>query len=86
MGVDVATIVPVTYINSSAEMKGVRRQARRRRLHLDQRGGGHDVGLVNAARRVMMLPDQHLGRNTAWKLGVPLDRMAVWDPHEAGAA
>ena len=32
----------------------------------------------------MMLPDQHLGRNTAFKLGVPLDRMVVWDPHEVG--
>ena len=31
----------------------------------------------------MMLPDQHLGRNTAWKMGVPLDRMVVWDPHES---
>jgi len=32
--------------------------------------------------KIMMLPDQHLGRNTAWKMGVPLDRMVVWDPHE----
>jgi quinolinate synthase len=31
-----------------------------------------------------MLPDQHLGRNTGYKLGVPLDRMVVWDPHEVG--
>jgi quinolinate synthase len=27
-----------------------------------------------------MLPDQHLGRNTAWKMGVPLDDMVLWDP------
>jgi len=27
-----------------------------------------------------MLPDQHLGRNTAFKMGVPLDQMVVWDP------
>jgi quinolinate synthase len=81
MGVDVATIVPVTYINSSAEIKAF--------------VGGHG-GVVctstNAAavmtwawqrgEKIMMLPDQHLGRNTGWKLGVPLDRMAVWDPHE----
>jgi quinolinate synthase len=33
--------------------------------------------------KVMMLPDQHLGRNTAWKMGVPLDRMMVWDPLES---
>jgi quinolinate synthase len=81
MDIDVSTIVPVTYINSSAEIKAF--------------VGGHG-GVVctstNAAavmtwawqhgEKLMMLPDQHLGRNTGWKLGVPLDRMAVWDPHE----
>jgi quinolinate synthase len=81
MGVDVSTVIPVTYINSSAEIKAF--------------VGGHG-GVVctstNAAavmtwawargEKLMMLPDQHLGRNTGWKLGVPLDRMAVWDPHE----
>jgi len=85
MGVDVATMIPVTYINSSAEVKAF--------------VGAH-AGVVctstNAAAvmtwawerprsgevKLMMLPDQHLGRNTGWKLGVPLDRMVVWDPHE----
>jgi len=32
--------------------------------------------------KLLMLPDQHLGRNTAFKMGIPLDRMAVWDPNE----
>ena len=32
--------------------------------------------------RVLFLPDQHLGRNTAYGLGVPLDEMVVWDPTE----
>jgi len=33
------------------------------------------------------VPDQHLGRNTSFKLGVPLDKMPVWDPqtHDGGA-
>ena len=31
---------------------------------------------------MLFLPDQHLGRNTAYKMGVPLDRMVVWDPNE----
>jgi len=83
MGVDVNGIVPVTYINSSAAIKAF--------------CGKHD-GVVctstNAAgvmtwawqrgERLLMLPDQHLGRNTGHKLGVSLDRMAVWDPHELG--
>jgi len=79
MGAD--RVVPVTYINSSAAIKAF--------------CGEHD-GIVctstNAAavmtwgwergERLLMLPDQHLGRNTGYKLGVPLDRMVVWDPHE----
>ena len=32
--------------------------------------------------KLLMLPDQHLGRNTAYKMGVPLDEMVVWDPNE----
>src|SRR5258706_6514962 len=81
MGVDVTTIVPVTYINSSAEVKA-----------FVGAHGGVVCTSTNAAavmkwawergQKIMMLPDQHLGRNTAWKMGVPLDRMGVWDPHE----
>ena len=83
MGVDVTTIVPVTYINSSAAIKA-----------FVGRHGGVVCTSTNAAavmtwawskgEKLMMLPDQHLGRNTAYKLGVPLERMAVWDPHEVG--
>ena len=83
MGVDVTTIVPVTYINSSAAIKA-----------FVGKHGGVVCTSTNAAavmtwawtkgEKLMMLPDQHLGRNTAYKLGVPLDRMPVWDPHEVG--
>jgi quinolinate synthase len=81
MGIDTSSIVPVTYINSSAAIKAF--------------VGAHN-GVVctstNAAavmtwawqrgHKLLMLPDQHLGRNTGYRLGVPLDRMQVWDPHE----
>ncbi len=33
--------------------------------------------------RVLFFPDQHLGRNTAKAMGIPLDQMCVWNPHEA---
>jgi quinolinate synthase len=81
MGVDVASIVPVTYINSSAEIKAF----------VGEHGGVVCTSTNAAAvmtwawqrgERLMMLPDQQLGRNTGYKLGVPLDRMVVWDPHE----
>lgn len=72
-------ITPVTYINSTAALKAF--------------CGEHD-GLVctssNAEKvlkwsfdrkpRVLFFPDQHLGRNTAKRMGVPLDQMTVWDP------
>ena len=83
MGVDVSTIVPVTYINSSAAIKAF----------VGQHGGVVCTSTNAAAvmswawqrgEKLMMLPDQHLGRNTAYKLGVPLDRMVIWDPHEVG--
>ena len=32
--------------------------------------------------RVLFLPDEHLGRNTAAGLGIPLDEMIVWDPYQ----
>jgi quinolinate synthase len=32
--------------------------------------------------KVLFLPDQHLGRNTAYAMGYPLDRMVVWDPRQ----
>ena len=74
-------IVPVTYINSTAAIKGF--------------CGEHD-GVVctssNAAKvmawawqrapKLIMLPDQHLGRNTAFRMGVPLDEMVIWDPDQ----
>jgi len=74
-------IIPVTYINSAASIKAF---------------CGEHNGVVctssNAAAtlewawsrgdKILFLPDQHLGRNTAYKMGVPLEQMAVWDPNE----
>jgi quinolinate synthase len=76
-----AGVIPVTYINSSAEIKAFCGEH-----------GGIVCTSTNAAavmawawergEKLMMLPDQHLGRNTAFKMGVPLERMVVWDPNE----
>jgi quinolinate synthase len=76
-----AQVVPVTYINSAAAVKAF----------VGERGGtictssNAQVSLEWAWRqrdKVLFLPDQHLGRNTAWKMGVSLDDMVVWDPYE----
>jgi quinolinate synthase len=81
MGIDTEAIVPVTYINSSAAIKA-----------FCGNHGGIVCTSTNAAtvmkwawergRQLLMLPDQHLGRNTAFKMGVPLEEMVVWDPNE----
>ncbi len=76
---DRAAAVPVTYMNSSAALKAF----------CGERGGVVCTS-SNATRvlewsfargeRVLFFPDEHLGRNTGDKLGVPDDAMVVWDP------
>jgi quinolinate synthase len=80
-------ILPITYMNSSADIKA-----------FCGRNGGAVCTSSNAeavfrwaferAEKILFLPDQHLGRNTGHRMGVPLDAMPVWDPHEerGGAA
>ena len=73
------SLIPITYMNSTAEIKA-----------LCGKNGGIVCTSSNAAAtfkwafqrgdRVLFLPDQHLGRNTAFKMGIDLDRMIVWNP------
>ena len=74
-------VVPITYINSAASIKAF----------VGEQGGTVCTSSNAAASlkwgwqhrlKILFLPDQHLGRNTAWKMGVPLDQMVVWDPFE----
>ena len=75
-------VIPVTYINSAASIKAF--------------CGEHDGVVCTSSNadatlrwawergeQILFLPDQHLGRNTAYKMGVPLDQMVVWDPDTA---
>jgi quinolinate synthase len=77
----VSGVVPVTYINSAAAIKSF----------IGERGGTVCTSSNAAAtltwafergEKILFLPDQHLGRNTAYKMGIPLDEMVVWDPHQ----
>lgn len=73
------TILPLTYVNSTAAIKS-----------FVGSHGGATVTSSNAHQmvewaftqkpRLLFLPDQHLGRNTAADLGIPLEQMAIWDP------
>ena len=81
-------VVPVTYMNSSADIKafcgrngGVVCTSSNADVALDwafaQKGDGD--------AKVLFLPDQHLGRNTAvLQMGIALDECVVWDPHQPG--
>jgi quinolinate synthase len=78
---EVRGIIPLTYMNSAAEIKAF----------CGERGGL--VCTSSNARaafewafqrvgKILFLPDQHLGRNTAFAMGIPLSEMVVWDPYQ----
>jgi quinolinate synthase len=71
--------VPITYMNSTAAIKAF----------CGERGGlvctssnAHKAfaWAFEQGKRILFLPDQHLGRNTGYAMGVALDAMPVWDP------
>ncbi|HJR88716.1 MAG TPA: quinolinate synthase NadA [Aeromicrobium sp.] len=76
-------VVPVTYMNSSAALKA-----------FCGRNGGIVCTSSNAAtvlewafergRRVLFFPDQHLGRNTAKAMGIPLEQIPMVNARKAG--
>jgi quinolinate synthase len=78
---DTGRIIPVTYMNSTAAIKSFTGEH-----------GGSVCTSSNAAavmkwafergEKVLFLPDEHLGRNTAYRMGIPLEQMIVWDPYE----
>jgi len=76
-----AGITPITYMNSTAAIKAF----------CGERGGlvctsSNAKGAFEWAFRrngkIFFLPDQHLGRNTGFARGIPLDEMVVWDPYQ----
>ena len=74
-------VLPVTYMNSTAALKAF----------VGKHGGA--VCTSSNARavldwafrqkaRVLFFPDEHLGRNTGFRMGIPLERMQLWDPYQ----
>ena len=74
-------ILPLTYMNSAANIKAF----------CGERGGlvctssnaraAFEWAYARAGK-ILFLPDQHLGRNTAFAMGIPLSEMVVWDPYQ----
>jgi quinolinate synthase len=78
-----AAIIPLTYMNSAADIKAF----------CGERGGlvctssnarGAFEWAFARGEKILFLPDQHLGRNTAFAMGIPLNEMVVWDPYLIG--
>ncbi|NLE70808.1 MAG: quinolinate synthase NadA [Actinomycetales bacterium] len=78
--------VPVTYMNSSAAIKAFTGRhggtvCTSSNAQVALRWAFDQVGGVDGDGKVLFLPDQHLGRNTAvLQLGVPLEQCVVFDP------
>ena len=81
IGVLDSRVAPITYMNSSAAIKAF--------------CGRHEGVVCTSSNAVPLFdiylkefdkmfffPDQHLGRNTGAKFGIPLDKMVVWNPHQ----
>ncbi len=78
---DTSKIIPVTYMNSTAAIKSFTGEH-----------GGSVCTSTNApavmkwafarGEKVLFLPDEHLGRNTGYRMGIPLGEMIVWDPYQ----
>ena len=86
----IPNVVPVTYINSAASIKafigergGTVCTSGNAKATLEWAFRQPSTSRGPGGNKILFLPDQHLGRNTAYyKLGIPLDEMVVWDPNE----
>ena len=76
-----STVIPMTYMNSAASLKSFTGE-----------NGGIVCTSSNAAKaftwafergdKILFFPDQHLGRNTGFDMGIPLDEMVLWNWHK----
>jgi quinolinate synthase len=83
-------LTPITYMNSTAAIKafcgergGVVCTSSNASgaLKWAFSGGTRAGAPAPHNRKILFLPDQHLGRNTGYNLGIPLNEMVVWDPY-----
>jgi quinolinate synthase len=71
-------VTPITYINSAADLKSF--CGKHGGIVCTSTNAPHVLDWAfNNRQKVLFFPDQHLGRNTGYKMGIPLDEMVVWD-------
>lgn len=82
-GLDEKNVIPLTYMNSTAAIKAF--CGERGGLVCTSSNAGKAFEWAFArAEKILFLPDQHLGRNTAYAMGISLDEMVVFDPWQIG--
>src|ERR1700689_4742020 len=73
-------ITPITYMNSTAAIKAFCGERGGVVCTSSNASGAFQWGFAKTPK-LLFLPDQHLGRNTGFNLGIPLHEMVVWDPY-----
>ena len=73
-------IMPLTYMNSTAAIKAFCGE-RGGLVCTSSNAGGAFKWAFAKTPKILFLPDQHLGRNTGYAMGIPLNEMVVWDPY-----
>jgi quinolinate synthase len=73
-------ITPLTYMNSTAAIKAFCGERGGVVCTSSNARGAMQWGFAKN-QKILFLPDQHLGRNTGYAMGIPLDQMVVWDPY-----
>lgn len=74
-------LVPLTYMNSAAAIKAFCGERGGLVCTSSNARGAFEWAFARGSK-VLFLPDQHLGRNTAFAMGIPLSEMVVWDPYQ----
>lgn len=74
-------LIPLTYMNSAAAIKAFCGERGGLVCTSSNARGAFEWAFARGSK-ILFLPDQHLGRNTAFAMGVSLSEMVVWDPYQ----
>jgi len=74
-------MIPLTYMNSAAAIKAFCGERGGLVCTSSNARGAFEWAFARAGK-ILFLPDQHLGRNTAFAMGIPVNEMVVWDPYQ----
>jgi quinolinate synthase len=74
-------LLPLTYMNSAAAIKAFCGERGGLVCTSSNARGAFEWAFARGSK-ILFLPDQHLGRNTAFAMGIPLSEMVVWDPYQ----